>query len=107
MANVKILVVEDESVIARYIESRLRSLGYGVCAVVPSGEEAVQKAGEMHPDLVLMDIVLRGNMNGIEAAGQIRSRFNIPVIYLTAYADDDTLQRAKVTEPFGYLLKPF
>jgi len=82
-------------------------MGYAVPEVVSSGEEAVKKAEEIKPDLVLMDIVLRGKMNGIDAAGQIRSMFNIPVIYLTAYADEKTLERAKLTEPFGYIIKPF
>jgi len=103
----KILVVEDETIIARDLQSKLEGLGYSVSAVVPSGEEAVEKTGELMPDLVLMDIVLEGDMDGIEAAGLIKNRFNIPVIYLTAYADDNTLGRAKVTEPFGYMIKPF
>ena len=72
-----------------------------------SGEETLRLAAEAHPDLVLMDILLKGDMDGIEAAEHLRRRFNLPVVFLTAYADPQTLGRAKVTEPFGYLLKPF
>lgn len=107
MAAEKILVVEDERVVARDIEKRLKKLGYIVPASVASGEEAIEKVAELRPDLVLMDIRLKGRMDGIEAAEQIRADFNTPVIYLTAYADEVTLQRAKVTEPFGYIVKPF
>ncbi|MFH1954289.1 MAG: response regulator [Pseudomonadota bacterium] len=76
-------------------------------AVVFSGEETIEKAAEMHPDLVLMDIRLKGEMDGIEAAEQIRARFHIPLVYLTACANGESLQRVKVSEPFGYILKPF
>ncbi|MGE5444994.1 MAG: response regulator [Ignavibacteriales bacterium] len=107
MANANILVVEDETIVAKYIQKWLRSLGYVVPAVVSSGEEAVEKAQETRPDLVLMDIVLKGSMDGVEAAKEIRARLNIPIVFLTAYADDNTLERAKITEPFGYILKPF
>ena len=107
MANAQIMVVEDEGVISKDIQNMLRNLGFSVPAIAFSGEEAIKKAAETHPDLVLMDIVLEGKMDGVEAAEQIRDRFDIPVVYLTAYADDNTLQRAKVTEPYGYILKPF
>ena len=107
MANERILVVEDERIVARDIEKRLKKLGYVVPITVASGEEAIQKVIEIRPDLVLMDIQLKGELDGIEAAEQIRADFDIPVIYLTAYADEATLQRAKATEPFGYILKPF
>lgn len=107
MVKERILVVEDEIVVAKNIQNRLESSGYAVPAVVSSGEEAVKKTAEIQPDLVLMDIKLEGNVDGVEAADQIRNRFNIPIIYLTAYGDDETLQRAKVTEPYGYILKPF
>ena len=107
MTNAQVLIVKDEVIVAENIRTRLLSLGYAVSAVVSSGQEAIQKAAEMHPDLVLMDIKLEGDMDGVEAAEQIRARFDIPVVYLTAYANDDTLQRAKITEPFGYILKPF
>nr|WP_242035585.1 MULTISPECIES: ATP-binding protein [unclassified Leptolyngbya] len=101
------MIVEDERVVARDIEKRLKKLGYVVSESVASGEEAIAKVAELRPDLVLMDIRLKGHMDGIEAAEQIRTDFDTPVIYLTAYADDATLQRAKVTEPFGYIVKPF
>jgi signal transduction histidine kinase len=107
MVAERILVVEDERVVARDIEKRLKKLGYVVSASVASGEAAVEKVAELRPDLVLMDIRLKGQMDGIEAAEQIRADSDTPVIYLTAYADDATLQRAKVTEPFGYIVKPF
>jgi signal transduction histidine kinase len=107
MTAEKILVVEDERVVARDIEKRLKKLGYIVSASVSSGEEAIKKVAELQPDLVLMDIRLKGEMDGIEAAEQIRGDFATPIIYLTAYADEVTLQRAKVTEPFGYIVKPF
>ncbi len=107
MTNAQILVVEDDRIVARDIENSLGSFGYTVCAVVSSGAEASQKVSETGPDLVLMDIKLRGAMDGVEAAEEIRTRFDIPVIYLTAYVDDNTLQRARLTEPYGYILKPF
>ncbi len=107
MTRAQILVVEDEALVARGIQEKLQTLGYDVPAVVDSGADAVQLAGKLQPDLVLMDIRLMGEMDGIEAAGEIRDRFDIPVIYLTAYSDDETLQRAKITEPFGYIVKPF
>jgi PAS domain S-box-containing protein len=107
MANAQILVVEDESDIAITIQDILKSFGYAVPAIVCSGEEAIQKVAELQPDLVLMDIRLEGSMDGVEAAEKIRSDFNTPVVYLTAYIDDRTLQRAMVTGPFGYILKPF
>lgn len=103
----RILVVEDQKIIALNIEKTLLSLGYDVTAAVSSGAEAIQKAEDTNPDLVLMDIVLQGDQNGLEIAQQIRDRFDIPVIYLSAYADDNILQRAKLTEPFGFILKPF
>ena len=107
MAKAQILVVEDEGIIAQDIQNTLKKLGYAVPAIAYSGKEGIEKAQEIQPDLVLMDIVLGGGIDGIEAAEQIRRRFHIPVVYLTAYADEKTLQRAKMTEPFGYILKPF
>src|SRR5689334_1283273 len=107
MTQARILVVEDESIVALDIQDSLESLGYEVPTTVASGEEAIQQAGVLRPDLVLMDIQLRGRMDGVEAADQIRQRFGIPVVYLTANADHPTVQRAKVTEPFGYVIKPF
>lgn len=107
MNTASILVVEDEGIVAMDIQGMLELLGYTVLGIAPTGVEAIQKTAALRPDLVLMDIRLRGEMDGIEAAGQIHSRFHVPVIYLTAYADDEAVQRAKLTEPFGYILKPF
>lgn len=103
----RLLIVENEGIVALNIQRRLQGLGYDVVAALSSGEEAIQVAGEIKPNLVLMDIKLEGNVDGIEAAAQIRSSFQIPVVYLTAYTDDETLNRAKLTEPYGYILKPF
>lgn len=107
MNNANILVVEDESLVAKDIQNRLKKIGYTVPTIVASGEEAIKKATEFCPDLVLMDIQLKGKMDGIEAAQQICRSCDIPVIYLTANADDSTLERAKETNPFGYIIKPF
>ncbi|MDZ8035310.1 EAL domain-containing protein [Nostoc sp. DedSLP04] len=107
MNPVNILVVEDEFIVAMDIQNRLRKFGYTVIGLADSGEEAIKKAADDSLDLVLMDIHLKGNMDGVEAAQIIHNIFNIPVIYLTANADESTLNRAKVTEPFGYILKPF
>jgi two-component system cell cycle sensor histidine kinase/response regulator CckA len=107
MARAQIMVVEDESIVAEDMKAMLEGFGYAVPAMAFSGEEAVQKALDLHPDLVLMDIVLKGNISGMEAVERIRAQVNIPVVYVTAYADDKTVRRAKLTEPFGYILKPF
>ena len=107
MTGAQIVVVENEGIVAKDIQNSLRHLGYTVGAVASSGEEAIHRVEETHPDIVLMDIRLEGEMDGVEAATQIYDRFRIPVIYLTAYTDTDTLERAKITEPFGYILKPF
>ena len=104
--KVNILVVEDERIVAKDIRRIIEGFGYIVPAIVSTGEKAVQEAENLHPDLVLMDIVLEGEMTGIDAAKEIRNRFSIPVIYLTAYSDIDTVKRAKETMPYGYLLKP-
>jgi len=101
----KILVVEDERITAEDIKGGLENAGYNVAALVSSGEDAVEKARELKPDLVLMDIKLKGKMDGIEAAEKIKVLYDIPVIYLTAYSDEYTVQRAKITEPSGYILK--
>jgi PAS domain S-box-containing protein len=107
MTKARILVVEDSRVIAMELEDRLQALGYRLEAVVSSGEQAVKAAARARPDLVLMDIKLKGDVDGIEATTAIRADLDIPIVYLTAYADEDTLQRAKLTEPYGYILKPF
>ena len=101
------MIVEDERIIAMDIKHSLLNLGYDVVGMAASGEDAIVKAGESSPDLVLMDIMLQGKIDGIEAAEEIRQRYNIPMVYLTAYATDTILERAKITQPFGYVLKPF
>lgn len=107
MSEARVLIVEDEGIEALDIRRRLVSLGYPTPDIVFSGEDAVKTAGETRPDLILMDIMLRGEIDGVTAAEQIHGRFDIPVIYLTAYADEDTLKRARITEPYGYIVKPF
>ena len=107
MPDTSIILVEDEIIVAADVKNRLENMGYSVLGIFDNGEEAIQKAGELKPNLVLMDIVLKGEMDGIDAAQNIRELYDIPIIYLTAYSDEKTLQRAKVTEPFGYVLKPF
>lgn len=107
MAKVRILVVEDDSIIAMDLIHSLQNLQYTVIGPVDSGEVAVVRAEDHQPDLVLMDIMLKGEMDGIAAAKEIRRRFRIPVVYLTAFATEATLRRAMITEPFGYILKPF
>jgi diguanylate cyclase (GGDEF)-like protein/PAS domain S-box-containing protein len=103
----RILIVEDESIVQLDIMNSLQVLGYEVVGTASSGEEGIKQAEVNRPDLVLMDIILKGNIDGVRAAEKIRSCLKIPVIYLTACADNKTLQRAKITEPFGYVLKPF
>ena len=103
----RLLIVEDEGIVALNIQTRLEGLGYNVVASVSSGEEAIEVAGKTRPDLILMDIKLDGKVDGIEAAAEIRRLFQLPVVYLTAYTNDETLNRAKLTEPYGYILKPF
>lgn len=103
----KILIVEDDRYVAIYIKQTLEGFGFAAIEIVVSGEEAIQKAKEMNSDVVLMDIVLKGKMDGIEAAEIIKEQLGIPIIYLTAYSDDKIVKRAKATKPVGYLLKPF
>lgn len=107
MVKAKIMVVEDEGVVGLAIKHCLENFGYEVPAIISTGEDAIKKALEFYPDLILMDIRLKGELDGIAAAQQIKQDYNIPVIYLTAYSDNTTLERAKITEPFGYILKPF
>ena len=106
MKKAKILIVEDEAIIAMEIENQLQSLGYEVISIVDTGDEAIKKAEEDKPNLILMDIRIKGEMDGIDAAEQIRNRFGIPVIFSTAYLDQERIERAKITMPFGYVLKP-
>lgn len=103
----KILVVEDEQVVALDLEQSLTGLGYEVVAVTHSGQSALQHAEQWGPDLVLMDIQLEGTLDGIAAAQKIRERWQIPVVFVTANTNEETLARAKAAGPYGYLLKPF
>lgn len=106
-AIIKILVVEDELIVAMELKSRLGDLGYSVCGIVSSGEEVIKLADEQKPDLILMDINIKGSYDGIQASEIIKTDHDIPIIFLTAFADPQTLQRAKITEPYGYIIKPF
>jgi two-component system, response regulator PdtaR len=107
MVKSRILVVEDEAIVAMGIKQKVEDLGHEVVDIAYTGEDAVAIALETEPDLILMDIVLKGNMDGIEAATKIRNQLDIPVIYLTAYSDEEVLERARMTEPYGYIIKPF
>jgi two-component system cell cycle sensor histidine kinase/response regulator CckA len=107
MTPADILIVEDEALVAADLGDRLREMGYPVAAELSSGEEALEKIASLRPDLILMDIVLDGDMDGIETARQVRRRWDTPVVFLTAHADNNTLRRARLTEPFGYVIKPF
>ena len=107
MTKARILIVENERIVAEDIKRTLLSLGYDPVGIAMNSADALRLAKEQQPDLVLMDIVLGGDDDGIQIAHWIRSRFGMPVIYLTAYADNKTLESVKVTEPFGYILKPF
>lgn len=106
MSSAKILIVEDEAVTAMHIKKTLEGMGFEVVSTASRGKEAIRKTEELKPDLVLMDIVLKGKMDGIEAADYIQTIFNIPIVYLTAYSDDRTYERAKLTKPYGFLTKP-
>ncbi len=107
MSKTRILVVEDEAIVGMGIKQKLEDLGHKVLDIVFTGEDAVKRALETKPDIILMDIVLKGDMDGIEAASKIREHLDVPIIYLTAYSDEDVLNRARITEPYGYILKPF
>jgi CheY-like chemotaxis protein len=107
MEKPAIFIVEDEAIVANDLKETLKSLGYTVPGIAKSGELALEKVKELRPDLVLMDIHLAGKMDGVETAGTIHTLYDIPVIYLTAYADKALLDRAKITEPYGYVIKPY
>ena len=107
MAEPRILVVEDESIISLQIRSMLRTMGYSVCGTASSGQEAIDKARDLRPDLALMDVVLKQTMDGIEAAERIHGYFDIPVIFISGCADSQTLERARGIGQFAYLTKPF
>ena len=107
MEKIKILVVEDENILALGLKKKLEKLGYIVTGIANSGSETINKVNENEPDLILMDIVIKGDIDGIETAAELNKSFSIPIIYLTAYADDEILKRAARTEPYGYILKPY
>lgn len=107
MAKTNVLVVEDESIVSKDIQHSLKKLGYNVVGSSATGEKAIELARQENPDIILMDIMLKGEMNGIETADIIRQEMRIPIIFLTAYADESTLTKAKITEPYGYIIKPF
>ncbi len=107
MVNERIMIVEDESIVAMGVKHKLEDLGYSVVGVEATGEGAVETALKTEPDLILMDIVLKGDMDGIEAAEKIHTRLDTPIIYVSAYSDEEVLRRARITEPYGYILKPF
>lgn len=106
-SKIKILVVEDEALIALDIKEKLIELGFLVPMTVDNGEDAIKYAEEIRPDIILMDIVLKGEMDGIDAAKQIKDKFNIPSLFLTAYNNSTMIERAMKLNPAGYLLKPF
>lgn len=103
----KILIVEDEAIVALELKSRLTDLGYSVCGTVTSGSEAIKTAEEQNPSIILMDINIKGPIDGVETAEKIKNIYDIPIIFLTAFSDSGTLERAKITEPYGYIVKPF
>ncbi len=107
MAGESILIVEDDDIIARVEDWRLKNLGYNVCGRATSGAEAMELVVKNKPDLVLMDINIRGDIDGIETAKMIKKGFNIPVVYVTSHSDGATLERAKETKPDGFIVKPF
>ena len=107
MPDTTILIVEDEAIVALDLARKLGRLGYTVCGSTARGEDAIALVREQHPTLVLMDIHLAGEMDGMEAAEHIRREYDVPVLYLTAHADNVALDRAKHTEPFSFIPKPF
>jgi len=107
MSDVKLLIVEDDDILARIISWRLTNLGYNVCGRATSGAEAMELLVREKPDLVLMDINIKGDIDGIETTNRIKKMFEMPVVYLTSHSDGPTLERAKATRPEGFVLKPF
>jgi len=107
MGKTNVLVVEDESIVSKDIQHSLKKLGYNVVGAAATGEKALELANSEKPDIVLMDIMLKGDMTGIDTAAKIKEGLSIPIIFLTAYADESTLSKAKVTQPYGYIIKPF
>jgi DNA-binding LytR/AlgR family response regulator len=107
MLKQNILIVEDESIVAKDIQQTLIRLGYNVVGIASTGEKAIQLAQAEYPELILMDIMLKGEMTGIDVAQIIKEKLGIPIIYITAYADETTISKSKYTEPYGYIIKPF
>ena len=107
MEKLNIFIVEDESIVAKDIQNSLIKLGYNVVGIANNGNDAIEKITELVPDLVLMDIMIKGDLTGIDVSEKIKEKISVPVIFLTAYADEGTLAKAKITEPYGYILKPF
>lgn len=107
MPKATVLVVEDESIVSKDIQYSLKKLGYEVVGSSATGTKAIELALELKPNIILMDIMLKGDISGIEASAEIKKSQNVPIIFLTAYADENTLEKAKITEPYAYILKPF
>ena len=107
MSKRSIIIVEDENIVAKDIQNAVKKLGHSVSGICSSADDAITMTEKYLPDLVIMDVKLKGSATGIEAASEIRSRFDIPVIFLTAFADQKTFEKAKVTEPYAYISKPF
>ncbi|HVO74900.1 MAG TPA: ATP-binding protein [Ignavibacteriaceae bacterium] len=104
---IKVLIVEDELIVALELKSRLLDLGYSICGIVASGEEAIELTAKENPDLILMDINIKGAYDGVKTSEILKIDYDIPIIFITAFSDPKTLQRVKVTEPYGYIIKPF
>lgn len=107
MVSSKILIVEDEIIIAIDLKIRLEDLGYYVPGIAVNGRDAIKKTGEKNPDIILMDILLNGDKDGIQVAQQIHNQYNVPIIYLTGSQNDGLIEKAGITEPYGYINKPF
>jgi DNA-binding LytR/AlgR family response regulator len=107
MEKLNIFIVEDESIVAKDIQNSLTKLGYNVVGIANNGTDAIERITELVPDLVLMDIMIKGDLTGIDVSEKIKEKISVPIIFLTAYADEGTLAKAKITEPYGYILKPF
>ena len=107
MKTANILIVEDELILAKNLARKLQRYGYNIVDIVNSGDKAINNVAEIKPDIILMDIVLKGNMDGITASKTIQTTYNIPIIYLSSYCDRETLKRARKTNPKGYLTKPY
>ena len=103
----KLLIVEDEMILADDMQLQLENMGYDVVGIASDGNDAIKLTKEKNPDLILMDIVLKGDMDGIDTSEKLNNLYNIPIVYLTAYFDDAILDRAKKTQPYGYIIKPF